>query len=181
MAEGQVGIFQKGYDDQQFILEPGSLIGNFRLYAPATDRVITAQVKENRVRNYPAHLEKYEDQYFPFLLEDTAIDRVEYNVADSKPIGTRPQAFTVSLTNKADATVELTADMRRSISETASFEYQQGYTISIGASFKAGIPEIAEGEVRTDVGTSTDFTWGRSSTVEKQVGSSVKVPVPRSN
>jgi len=37
--------------------------------------------------------------------------------------------------------------MSRTVSETASFEFHAGFTISMGASFKAGIPWVSEGEI----------------------------------
>lgn len=179
-AADEVGIYRKDYDDQHFVLESGcgDFLGNFRLYAPSARRVITAQAKPNTVLNAPANDEKYDDQYFSFLFEDTEIVRVEYDIANARPIGTMPITYPVELTNRGNGTAKLVANMSRTVSETSSFEFHQGFTISVGASFKAGIPCIAEGEIKTEVSTSTDFTWGKASTTEMQVGSSVEIEVP---
>jgi len=179
-AEGQVGIFTKDYADQHFILEPGEgeYLGSFRIYAPSTNRVITAQPTPNTVRNFPADQDKYDDQYFSFLFEDTEIDRIEYDAEDARPFGTVAVPYPVELTNLGNAPAKLNANMSRTVSETASFDFHTGLTITVGAEFKTGIPFIAEGKVKTDVSVSTDFTWGKTSTTESQVGSSVEIEVP---
>ncbi|KGO75780.1 hypothetical protein PITC_033640 [Penicillium italicum] len=150
-AEGEVGIFRKDHHDQHFVLEPGDgdFLGSFRLYAPSAGMVITAQPKPNT-----------------------------YHVADSRPIGTITTFFHVELTNKSDDPAKLVADMSQAVSETASFDFRAGFTISVAASFRAGIPFIAKGEIKTEVSASTDFTWGKTTTIETKVGSSVEILVP---
>lgn len=61
-------------------------------------------------------------------------------------------------------------------SSTRSFQYSHGKTFEIGASFEAGVPEVAKATISTRLSFSETYTYGRSKTTTKTVTNSFTCP-----
>ena len=58
------------------------------------------------------------------------------------------------------------------------FNYTLGFTITIGASGKAGVPFVAEDEVKVETSNSHTFTWGSETTESKVYETKFSVTAP---
>lgn len=180
LKEGDQGIYaQSEYDDQYLVLDPGTgdRQGWFRIVNRSTNRVLCSK-KGHGIKNWLANKEKYDDQYFCFLFEDTEIDHVEYDFNKGKILQTKPDAITDTLRNEGTAPAKLIANLKRTLSETSSFQDSEGFTITVGAKATIGVPGVVSGEISTQLSTMSNFTWGHTSTVSKEVGSTVEITVP---
>ncbi|KAA8894423.1 hemolytic lectin [Sphaerosporella brunnea] len=159
------------YEDNWFKFEPGTgkLAGNFRIRNFASDAVLYSRTHNDpTLYNYPGNSNVYDDQYFTFLFEDMEINRVEYKIDQAKILSNVPEVIG-SATQRNDSSVNQTVEFNfsRTESNSSSFDYTLGFTITVGASGKVGIPFVAEGQVKVDVSNSHTMKWGTTTTESK--------------
>ncbi|BFI06039.1 hypothetical protein MPTK1_1g28830 [Marchantia polymorpha subsp. ruderalis] len=166
------------YEDNWFRFDVGTgkLASYFRIRNVGTNTVLYSRTHDDPMFfNYPADYEASDDQYFTFVFEDTEIDRVEYQIDQATVLASVPEVIgTSSLRNDSDVDQTVEFDFERTETQSSSFDYTLGFTITVGASGKAGIPFVAEGEVKVDVSNSHTFNWGTTSSESKTY--SVKFP-----
>ncbi|KAJ7451332.1 hemolytic lectin [Mycena latifolia] len=173
-----VGHINGRYDDNWFKLDPGT--GQFtsmvRLVVPSTETVVVSRDNTDEIDNYPAKHQVYPDQFFAFEYEDMVVDRIEYELRLGKIIASTPRVLaSQTLDNNTDHKQEMSFAMSEKQTQTSSFDYTTGLTLSVGATIKAGIPEIAEGEFRMDTSISETWTYGKTESFEKTYTASFPV------
>jgi len=166
------------YDDNWFELElgTGDLAKEFRLLCPASGYVLFSRTTQspgfgNYTRGYTSP-----DQYFSFAFEDLTIKSVDYDIALGKISHVTPHVLTdQTLTNRTDHEQEMSFQFSESITHTSTFEYSTGFTITMGTSFLAGIPFVAEGEISVEVSQTNQWTFGVQNTISKTYGANFPV------
>ncbi|PPQ78878.1 hypothetical protein CVT25_002421 [Psilocybe cyanescens] len=158
------------YEDNWFKLEIGTghHASGFRLFNPSSDTVLVSRTTfAPYVTNHHSSA-VYDDQYFSFLFEDMVIDRVVYHVDKGKILASVPLVIAdQTLENDSDEPQTMEFSVNETQEESSTFEYALGFTITIGASGKAGIPFVAEGEISVEASNSHNFTWGTTTTNSK--------------
>ena len=176
---GQISSEYGTYEDNYFKLEPGWAAGNFRLVNPFSKTVLVSRPDQNIVDHYPLGYQEYSDQYFSFLFTDLKIDKVVYDIDEAKILQNTPQELAIqTLTNDTSIPQTMGFSVDETTTDTSTFEFKLGFSITIGAGGKAGIPFVAEGEVKVDVTASTDFTWGETHTTSRTWKSHFEVEAP---
>ncbi|KAI0315459.1 hemolytic lectin [Amylostereum chailletii] len=168
------------YNDNWFELEPGKgqYAKTFRLLCPATNTVIFSRVGvDPEVYNYPGPPNSiYADQHFSFRFEDMQIDKIEYDLKVGRIISSTPEILAnQTLTNGSDREQEMKFELNRSETHTSTFEYGIGFTISVGATAKGGVPFIAEGELRIDTSVTNEWKFGEANSFTKTYTASFPV------
>ncbi|BBN13641.1 hypothetical protein MPTK1_6g05200 [Marchantia polymorpha subsp. ruderalis] len=161
------------YDDNWFKLEAGTgkLANHFRIrnIGPTSDTVLYSRAQdEPTISNCPGNSNVYDDQYFTFIFEDMAISRVEYKLDKAKVLGSVAEVLG-TMTMKNDSAVNQTVefDFTRTETNSSSFDYTVGFTITVGTSGKIGIPLLTEGQIKVDVSNSHTLKWGTTTTESK--------------
>ncbi|KAJ7715782.1 hemolytic lectin [Mycena olivaceomarginata] len=150
------------YDDNWFNLEAGKgqYAGMTRLAVPATNTVVVSRGEE--ITNFHGGTDIYANQYFKFQYEDMVVDRIDYDLKLGKVVGSAPRVLaTETLVNKSASEQEMSFSISETQTHTSKFEYSTGLTVSVGATFKGGIPVFAEEELRVDVSVSQTWTYGK--------------------
>lgn len=152
------------HDENWFKFEPGTgkFAQFFRLRNYENNNKLSSRTEpEPLLVNYPGDVSILEDQYSFFDFEDMKIDRVEYEINQTKMLDTLPKVIGRS-TQRNDTDVNQTVefDFSRTVTNTSTFDYKLGFNITVGASGNVGIPFIAEGEVKVEASNSHDFSWG---------------------
>ena len=84
------------------------------------------------------HTEKnfYADQLFGFIWEDMKVDKVEFNLDSGKIISSTPITLAEQvLTNNSDTEQEMSFSVNKSVTNSSTFEYSTGFTVTIGMEF----------------------------------------------
>ncbi|KAH9479675.1 hypothetical protein JR316_0008270 [Psilocybe cubensis] len=170
------------YRDNWFKFEVGSGTFStfFRIVCPSNSLAwVSRTTRDPQVANYNSTGEKYADQYFSFIFEDTIIDHVEYHVDQGKILSSTPIVIaTQSLKNDTDTSQTSEASINVSTQETSTFQFAQGFSIKVGATFTTGVPFIAEGKISTEITSTSTFTWGSSTTTSKAYTARFPVTAP---
>lgn len=169
------------YDDNywQFEAAYGRLAGYFRLVNPSSQTVLVSRPGQDKVDNYPLGYRVYDDQYFTFLFTDVNIDTVVYEINEAKILQSTSQELAVkTLTNNASMPLRMGFSFDETTTDTSTFEFNSGFSLTIGAAVKAGRPFVAEGEVKVDGTASTDFTWGNTHLTSRNWKSDFEIVVP---
>lgn len=91
--------------------------------------------QEPQFLNYTAS-EPYSDQYFRFIWEDMKVDRVEFNLDDGNILSSTPIVLAEQvLTNQTDREQEMSFSVDKSVTNSSSFEYSTGFTVTVGIEF----------------------------------------------
>ena len=168
--EPHVGVYEDGYSDQWFKLEQGSgqRKSSFRILNYAGDRVLF--VKDGHVNNYAEISNVYDDQYFHFDFHDMEIIGITYHVDRGEILASAPQFIgEETLINDSETNQSMVIHFSKAVAVEYSFEHSHGFSITVGASGKVGIPFVAEGEIRTEVSTQHTLTWGQSTREEVEI------------
>jgi hypothetical protein len=164
-----------------FRLEPGSgkHASDFRLCNDFSGTALVSRRHEKpEVINHPA-TDVYDDQYFSFLFEDMIVDRVVYHVDQGKILASTPIVIaTQQLFNHSNIEQSMEFTINETMTETSTFDYTLGFTVTVGASYKAGIPIVAEQEIRVDVTNSHTFQWGSTTSSSKSYIARLPVVTP---
>ena len=169
------------YDDNWFQVEVGKgrYTNNFRLRNFHSDRVLFSRTHLNpQVDNYSAS-EVHPDHYFSFLFEDMKVDKVEYHLDLGKILSSTPIVIAnQTLFNKTDIEQEMAFELDVTETHSSTFEYTTGFTISMGFSFKAGVPLVAEGDFTVETSLSQEWTYGMTTEFGKSYGARLPVKAP---
>ncbi|KAJ3485529.1 hypothetical protein NLI96_g4885 [Meripilus lineatus] len=158
------------YDDNWFKLEPGKgqYSKQFRLITPSAGVAVFSRTKMEPYLWNIAQGQVYSDQHFSYIFEDMNVDRIEYDLNLGKIISSNPLVLAnQTLTNKTDHEQEMSFQLNETATHTSTFEYSTGFTITIGMSFKAGIPLIAETEFTVEASSTNQWTWGEQTSFSK--------------
>jgi len=79
---------------------------------------------------------------------------------------------------KGTASQNLDFTVTKAVTETKSFTHSVGTSISVGAKFKVSVPLIAETEISVTTTVSTDFTWGKETSVTEERSSTFSCAAP---
>lgn len=167
------------YDDNWFKLEVGTgkNANYFRLRSFFVDLVIFSNEKVT-LGNYAAE-PVYDDQYFTFVFEDMEISRIVYTLDQAQILSNTPVVIGSQVNNNLtshDQTMEFSFSETKTTSY--SFDYTEGFTITVGASAKVNIPLVAEFGVKVDVSNSHSLKWGSVSTESKVYAAKFSVTAP---
>jgi len=78
----------------------------------------------------------YPDQLFNTWWEDMRIDKVEYKLDAGKIISSTPITLAEQvLTNNSDHDQEMSFSVNKSVTNTSSFQYSTGFTVTVGMEF----------------------------------------------
>eukprot|EP00486_Rosalina_sp_Unknown_P012243 CAMPEP_0201580226 /NCGR_PEP_ID=MMETSP0190_2-20130828/40169_1 /ASSEMBLY_ACC=CAM_ASM_000263 /TAXON_ID=37353 /ORGANISM="Rosalina sp." /LENGTH=247 /DNA_ID=CAMNT_0048015885 /DNA_START=377 /DNA_END=1120 /DNA_ORIENTATION=+ len=118
------------------------------------------------------------DQVYEFILEPAEITKVEFD----NHHGTKDEAAPILVgkgtcdnTGGSTERQEIEVTVSETITETSSFEHTAGMGLEIGATFKTGVPFVAEGKISTTVSFSYEHKWGEENSFEETFGGVYKV------
>ena len=76
------------------------------------------------------------NQLFGFVWEDMKVDRVEFNLDSGRIISSTPIVLAEqALTNKSDTEQEMSFSVNKSVTNSSTFEYSTGFTVTVGMEF----------------------------------------------
>ncbi|KAJ7752340.1 hypothetical protein B0H16DRAFT_1317483, partial [Mycena metata] len=159
-------------DDCFFKLVPGKFgfKGQVRLVAPSTSTVITVPSGSTRVVNQPFN-EKDDPasaQFLSFQYDDMSVDGIQYDLPNAKILEDAPAEIGRGTFHNPTTVPQPNEFKRTKISsETSTFEFLAGFTLSAEATFEAGIPVVSSASFTLGVSTSQQWTWGKSSIVQR--------------
>ncbi|KAF8954768.1 hemolytic lectin [Flammula alnicola] len=160
-----------GSAEYRFTLEPGSgkLANYFRLRDIATNQVIySRRSPDPTFHNYNANKTRYDDQYWTYLFEDVEVVDVHYNLDAGKILSTTPIVVgNQTLKNETDEEQTMSLAINDTESQTSTFQYRVGFTVSVGMKFKAGIPLVADAGFSINTSLTNEWTMGESTTYTK--------------
>ncbi|KAI9243024.1 hypothetical protein BY458DRAFT_448445, partial [Sporodiniella umbellata] len=109
------------------------------------------------------------DQCWRFVYEDMIIDNIDYKIDTGKIIKSNPKAVVQQIldNSKSSQTQTMKFTYNEKITNTSTFEHTHGFEMSIGTTFKTGIPFIAEGEIKIDASTKHEWKYGEQTSFEK--------------
>ena len=84
----------------------------------------------------------------------------------------------VEVYNGSDLTQSMAVAFSRTATETSTFSQTKELSLSIGTSFKTGIPILAEGQLNVTQTTSTSWTYGKSETIADTRSYTFNLQVP---
>ena len=121
-----------------FKLEPGSgqYANYFRLITPSQGLALVSRTAAEPY--FFNHDEKifYADQLFGFIWEDMQVDKVEFNLNSGKIISSTPVVLAEQvLTNNSDTEQEMSFSVNKGVTNSSTFEYSTGFTITVGMEF----------------------------------------------
>ena len=78
----------------------------------------------------------FADQLFGFIWEDMNVDKVDFNLDSGKILGSTPITLAEQvLTNGSNSDQEMSFSVNKSITNTSTFEYSAGFTVTLGMEF----------------------------------------------
>ncbi|KAL1960272.1 hypothetical protein VTO42DRAFT_8232 [Malbranchea cinnamomea] len=174
-------VFHMGKDAKINLVDPqpGSSSQRF-MFRPRSWKSVAAFSLQSYASGGPSvsDLTASESAVIPIPGAVDVVDVVYYIRAGRLSL-TSPQVLTSqTVTNDSPVIKTLEADLITSVTVIHSFTHISGPPLAVGSSFKTGIPEVAEGEIKPEVGRKQDFTWGQVKTVTVSVGQRVPVKCP---
>ena len=114
----------------------GQFANNFRIVTPSQNvGLYSRSTQEPTFSNYTPN-SSYSDQHFCFLWEDMKVDKVEFNLDSGKIISSTPIVLAEQvLTNNSDTEQEMSFSVNKSVTNTSTFEYSTGFTVTVGMEF----------------------------------------------
>lgn len=102
------------------------------------------------IGNHPAS-DDYADHYFSFLFEDMKIERIEYELKLGRIISSTPTVLANQTLDNKDSTEaqEMKFEFNRTETHTSTFEYSEGFTITIGTTVKGTNTFSCSGRLRS--------------------------------
>ena len=121
-----------------FKLEPGSgqYANYFRLITPSQGLTLFSRISPDPTFLNYTEKNFYADQLFGFIWEDMKVDKVEFNLDSGKIISSTPITLAEQvLTNNSDSEQEMSFSVNKSVTNSSTFEYSTGFTVTIGMEF----------------------------------------------
>ncbi|KAH9475654.1 hypothetical protein JR316_0011211 [Psilocybe cubensis] len=167
------------HDENWFTFEVGTehLSSGFRVVCPSISAVWSSAV--SLLTSVPEGNPKDVTQYFSFTFEHTEIDRVVYHVDQGKIVQSTPVVLaTQELKNDTSIVQKLEASVDTSTEETSSFQFSQGFSLTVGLEIKTGVPLVSEGSIKVDATSTSNFTWGSTTKKSKAYKATFPVTAP---
>ena len=121
-----------------FKLEPGKgqYTGYCRLITPSQGLTLFSRVSpEPSFTNY-TDKDFHPDQLFKLMWEDMKVDKVDFKLDSGKILASTPMVLAEQvLTNNSNSEQEMSFSVSKTVTNTSSFEYGEGFTVTIGAEF----------------------------------------------
>jgi len=76
---------------------------------------------------------------------------------------------TKTITNGGSETQSVMLSVAEEVSDTVSFTHTAGASVTVGASFSAGIPGVVDGEVSTEATASYEFSYGTEKSITNTI------------
>ncbi|CAB4442510.1 unnamed protein product [Rhizophagus irregularis] len=156
------------FDDQYWIFVPGTgkRSGYFRIENYVTKWAIFSRFSQEPQLSHYISSDQFDDQYWSFIFEDMIIESVDYKIDVGKIQSTKNVVLMrQSLTNDTDGEQMLSLKVDESVKHTSTFEYLGGFTVKVGAKFKAEIPFIEETGLNIEA-TTGNHTWSFGNSTE---------------
>ncbi|KAF9648921.1 hypothetical protein BDM02DRAFT_3128687 [Thelephora ganbajun] len=147
-----------------FKIEPGSgqYTNYFRLITPSEGLTLFCRSYPDPTFGNYTENGFHPDQLFGFFWEDMKVDKIEYNLDAGKIISSTPITLAEQvLTNNTASEQEMAFNVNKGVTNSSTFEYSTGFTVTVGMEFSVGIPFIADGKVKVETSTteySTQYT-----------------------
>ena len=78
----------------------------------------------------------YSDQLFKLMWEDMKVDKVDFNLDAGKILSSTPITLAEQvLTNNSNSDQEMSFSVNKSITNTSTFEYSEGFAATVGMQF----------------------------------------------
>ena len=78
----------------------------------------------------------HENQLFKLIWEDIKVDKVDFNLDAGKILSSNPITLAEQvLTNHFDSEQQMSFSVSKTVTNTSSFEYGEGFTVSAGLEF----------------------------------------------
>jgi hypothetical protein len=107
------------------------------------------------------------------------VDRVVYDIDRGKVLTSVPTVIaTQQLVNHSNIQQSMEFSINKTMVHTSTFEYTLGFSVTVGASWDAGIPFVAEAKVKVDVTNSHTFKWGSTNSSSKSYIARLPVVTP---
>jgi len=159
------------YEDNWFKIEPGSgqYANNFRLITPTEGLTLFSRSSPDPTFSNFEAKSFYPDQLFGFLWEDMKVDKVQFKLDSGKIISSTPITLAEQvLTNNSDSEQEMSFSVNKGITNSSTFEYSTGFTVTIGMEFSVGVPLVAESKLTVEASSSHTWTWGKTTEYSTQ-------------
>lgn len=102
--------------------------------------------------------------------ESFDLDKVDYDLNGAVISQQPPSSVGKKIVrNSSSQSQSSTYVVSRTITETSSFQHTAGASVSVGTSFKTGVPYIAEGEISVEVSASYEYSAGTENSEERTV------------
>ena len=78
----------------------------------------------------------YSDQLFNFLWEDMKVDKVDFDLDAGKILASTPITLAEQvLTNDSNSEQSMSFSVNKTVTNTSTFEYSEGFTLTMGMEF----------------------------------------------
>jgi hypothetical protein len=139
--------------------------------------VAEANGDANCNRDRPGSLEKW----FGWLKPTPwYIESIEFDLRNGKLGAQSPENLgQITCNNKQGSiTRDCSRIISKTVAQTESYENSIGVGITVGTTFEAGVPFVAEGQISMELSTTYTHTWGDSTYEETKYEQNVKCTVP---
>ncbi|KAF7368218.1 Hemolytic lectin LSLb [Mycena venus] len=157
----------------------GTYKGHFRLITPSENMALYSRASNDPTfHNYSAS-SVYSDHYFSFLFEDMTVKKVEYDT-DKAQITSSQQLviFNEEYANGGSIDMQTSISVSETKTHTSTFDYTLGFTITVGATFSAKLPYVANGKVTTSVANQHQFKWGSTDSITHHWSATFNATIP---
>lgn len=169
--------FKQGENtDYSFVIENQDILGGGPDYWNMYHLVIGANVNKVELTKY----NKLATQEFEIKpVETFSIQSIEYVNDATATLSHAPyKVLEDGYTNNGNIEQSYTLGFTEEVTETSSHNKQTSISATISTEFKAGVPIFANGTISTSITSSTQFSYGKSSSVKRTISHSYPVKIP---
>ena len=140
----------------------------FKLVNLESKRVIVSN-SDGRYTTYP-NIGSSDDKYWKWNIENYNVIGVSFDLNNGNILSDAPLVAGGGICNNGDGgsesqTVQIESSI--TVTETSSFSYTAGFSLSIGTTFETGIPFVAAGQVSTTLTVSHELSFGSEFSTER--------------
>ena len=121
-----------------FKLEPGTgqYTGYCRLITPSQGLTLFSRVYPDPTFANYTDKNFYSDQLFKLMWEDMKVDKVDFKLDAGKILASTPVVLAEQvLTNNSNSEQQVSFSVSKTVTNTSSFEYGEGFTLTTGVEF----------------------------------------------
>lgn len=170
-----------------FTIEAGTGLraGQFRLKSNETEAVIAAEAVDlaftgmsGSVVQLSSPDKEAENQYFGFVLEDLEFSSIEYKLPQGRLISNQPKYLTSqTATNHTSEEQKRSITLSETVEESRHWDNELGIMAGVEMGGKAGIPFVAEGEIKVKVEGHYNRSWGTAASSSKTWSDTVELNI----